>query len=245
MVDCSFVRSVLKSALILDMKKWLILSLSLWLIPQSLLALDETDLQGFINEAIKAGGGEVVVPPGEYLIKNGLVFHNATKIRFVGMDKEQTVLKYALGENRPDDWAMIKIHGNSTELLFRNITFDGDGNNSATALLADHTSKLQVEDCLFQNGFHHALELNKVVDAVVTSCSLRDIQGTGIQINAGSEKNELRGNRLARCKLGIEIKEAANTRIIANELLDCGSEGISVKGDSNTLSDNSIESSGK
>ncbi|MBB5035632.1 right-handed parallel beta-helix repeat-containing protein [Prosthecobacter vanneervenii] len=60
---------------------------------QSAHALPEAELQRYINEAIKAGGGEVVIPPGVHLIKRGLVLKDAKKLRIVGLDAEDTVLK--------------------------------------------------------------------------------------------------------------------------------------------------------
>ena len=56
-------------------------------------ALTEAEIQGYIDEAIKAGGGEVVIPPGEHLITKGLLLKDAKKIRLVGLDAERCVLK--------------------------------------------------------------------------------------------------------------------------------------------------------
>jgi hypothetical protein len=56
-------------------------------------ALPEAELQRFINEAIKAGGGEVVIPPGVHLIERGLIVKDAKKLRIVGLDAEDTVLQ--------------------------------------------------------------------------------------------------------------------------------------------------------
>lgn len=51
------------------------------------------DLQKEINNAIKAGGGEVVVPPGEHVLPKGVVIDAAKSLRIVGYDKEECVLK--------------------------------------------------------------------------------------------------------------------------------------------------------
>ncbi|WP_395741003.1 right-handed parallel beta-helix repeat-containing protein [Prosthecobacter sp.] len=56
-------------------------------------ALPEAELQRYIDEAIKAGGGEVVIPPGEHLIERGLKITDAKKLRIIGLDAEETVLK--------------------------------------------------------------------------------------------------------------------------------------------------------
>lgn len=60
---------------------------------QSARALPEAELQRYIDEAIKAGGGEVVIPPGVHLIERGLTVKNAKKLRIIGLDAEETVLK--------------------------------------------------------------------------------------------------------------------------------------------------------
>ena len=57
------------------------------------LALPEAEIQRFIDDAIKAGGGEVVIPPGVHLIERGLMLKDAKKLRLVGLDAEETVLK--------------------------------------------------------------------------------------------------------------------------------------------------------
>ena len=56
-------------------------------------ALTEAEIQGYIDEAIKAGGGEVVIPPGEHLVTKGLLLKDAKKIRLVGLDADRCVLK--------------------------------------------------------------------------------------------------------------------------------------------------------
>ncbi|MDB6005290.1 MAG: hypothetical protein JWR15_2277 [Prosthecobacter sp.] len=56
-------------------------------------ALPEAELQRYIDEAIKAGGGEVVIPPGVHLIERGLMVKDAKKLRIVGLDAEETVLQ--------------------------------------------------------------------------------------------------------------------------------------------------------
>ncbi len=56
-------------------------------------ALTEAEIQRFIDEAIKAGGGEVVIPPGIHIIEKGLMVKDAKKLRIIGLDAESTVLK--------------------------------------------------------------------------------------------------------------------------------------------------------
>jgi hypothetical protein len=56
-------------------------------------ALTEAEIQKFIDDAIKAGGGEVVIPPGVHVIERGLMVKDAKKLRIIGLDAEESVLK--------------------------------------------------------------------------------------------------------------------------------------------------------
>jgi hypothetical protein len=56
-------------------------------------ALTPEELQGFIHEASKAGGGEVVIPPGTHILPQGLLMENAAKVRLIGLDAETCILK--------------------------------------------------------------------------------------------------------------------------------------------------------
>jgi hypothetical protein len=58
-------------------------------------AQSEAAIQQFINEAIQAGGGSVIIPPGTYVIEKGLVLKDAKKIKLTGLDRERTILKLA------------------------------------------------------------------------------------------------------------------------------------------------------
>ncbi|MGV3659350.1 MAG: right-handed parallel beta-helix repeat-containing protein [Prosthecobacter sp.] len=60
---------------------------------QPVQALTEAEIQRFIDDAIKAGGGEVVIPPGVHIIEKGLMVKDAKKLRIIGLDAEETVLK--------------------------------------------------------------------------------------------------------------------------------------------------------
>lgn len=60
---------------------------------QPVQALPEAEIQRYIDEAIKAGGGEVVIPPGVHLIEKGLKVKDAKKLHIVGLDAEECVLK--------------------------------------------------------------------------------------------------------------------------------------------------------
>jgi hypothetical protein len=52
-----------------------------------------TQIQGFIDEAIKAGRGQVTVPPGTYVLPRGLMLKDAKQIAIIGMSREGCILK--------------------------------------------------------------------------------------------------------------------------------------------------------
>jgi hypothetical protein len=54
---------------------------------------DATQIQGFIDEAIKAGRGQVTVPPGTYVLPRGLMLKDAKQIAIIGMSREGCILK--------------------------------------------------------------------------------------------------------------------------------------------------------
>lgn len=56
-------------------------------------SLAQAPLQQWIDEAIRAGGGVVTVPPGEHVLEKGLIIKDAKKLALRGMEKEQCVLK--------------------------------------------------------------------------------------------------------------------------------------------------------
>ncbi len=57
------------------------------------LALTGEEIQKFIDDAIKAGGGEVIIPPGVHVMERGLVVKDGKKLRISGLDAEECVLK--------------------------------------------------------------------------------------------------------------------------------------------------------
>jgi hypothetical protein len=51
------------------------------------------ELQKFVDEAIAAGKGEVIVPPGTWVLEKGLFLKNAKSITIAGLDREGCILK--------------------------------------------------------------------------------------------------------------------------------------------------------
>jgi hypothetical protein len=51
------------------------------------------DFQKFVNEAIAAGKGEVIIPPGTWVLEKGLFLKDAKDITIAGLDREESILK--------------------------------------------------------------------------------------------------------------------------------------------------------
>jgi hypothetical protein len=51
------------------------------------------DFQKFVNEAIAAGKGEVIIPPGTWVLEKGLFLKDAKDITIAGLDREACILK--------------------------------------------------------------------------------------------------------------------------------------------------------
>jgi hypothetical protein len=51
------------------------------------------DFQKFVDEAIAAGKGEVIVPPGTWVLEKGLFLKDAKNITIAGLDREGSILR--------------------------------------------------------------------------------------------------------------------------------------------------------
>jgi len=96
-------------------------------------ALTEAEIQKFIDDAIKAGGGEVVIPPGVHVIERGLVVKDAKKLRIIGLDAEESVLQlppvaYAIASGPTDAGAArIAVKGHQGMKPGMRLKIEADG----------------------------------------------------------------------------------------------------------------------
>ena len=51
------------------------------------------DFQKFVDQAIAAGGGEVMIPPGTWVLEKGLFLKDAKNVTIAGLDRELCILK--------------------------------------------------------------------------------------------------------------------------------------------------------
>lgn len=281
-------------------------------------ALSEPEIQTFINNAIKAGGGEVLIPPGTHLITQGLVIKDAKKLRLVGLDAERCILKLpplafaevkdatpagstlivctrlqnippgmrlqieADGEIEPftqkpkpyhlavvqavegttlvlkepltfsapagtlirDSRApnLIEVRGTSDFVSIEKLTLDGGkvegdppvrGHAQLCGVFAsgDYTYEggpkqrvkdIQVSRCIIQRCHgrgiaFYAAESGKIEDNVIMDCT-----DEAIDLDHFTIKTLVQHNHAARCLVAVEMNDASNCVVSANEFMHCG-----------------------
>ena len=200
----------------------LFLLLTLLLLCQPASALPEAEIQRYLDEAIKAGGGEVVIPPGVHLIERGLRLKDAKKLRIVGLDAEECVLKAAAKTN-----SLFLLSGACEALRIEKLTFEG-GQDAVSEMtepgLMNKFAKVHVGRCFFQNQRRAGVLLPKAaVEALeIEDCTFRDIDGTGVVFGEGMTGCSITHNHLTRCKVGITLAGSQRCLVASNEISACG-----------------------
>ena len=282
-------------------------------------ALTEEELQGFINDAIKAGGGEVVIPPGTHLISKGLQVKDAKKLRIVGIDMERTLLKLpplafaetagaaqagdlrletkriqglkpgqpiqieADGEIEPftkkpkpyqrtvvekiegqvlvlksaltfpvpagtlirDPQApnVFEVRGATDGLTIEKLTLDG-GRVAGDPLVRGHVQlcgvlaqgpysydkgvtgapvkNVTVSRCIIQNCHGRGVAFYAVEGGRVEDCTIMDTTDEAVDLDHFTTKAVVRHNHVARSSVAVELNDATNCEVSANEGRDCG-----------------------
>lgn len=288
------------------------------LIASPVLGLTEAEIQGFIDEAIKAGGGEVIIPPGTHVIERGLMLRDAKKVRFVGLDPETCVLKlppvafaetavvapagadriectrlqnlrpgmllhietegeldsftkkpkpYVLAEVKVlegmairlkeplkfrvpaqalirDERApnLIEVRGASENVRIEKLTLDGRrvagdpplrGHAQLCGVFAagaytyekgptgPRVKGLTVARCIIRHCHGRGIALYATEGAVIEDCTLMDMTDEAVDLDHFTVKAEVRHNDIARSLVGIELNDASDCLVIANEVRDC------------------------
>ncbi len=194
-------------------------------------ALTSTELQQFIDEAIKAGGGEVVIPPGRHIIERTLIIKDAKKLRVAGLDAETTILTTAAPEID-----LIEIRGTSTDISIEKLTLDG----GRTAVLvqgaysekdtasAASISGLTITRCFIQHSHGHGIAFHTVASSHITGCTILDTQLAAISFDLATRLCSAHHNYLTRSPTGIQLTDTSDCRIEQNDLLAC-TTGISLQ----------------
>ncbi len=282
------------------------------------LALTEQQIQSYIDEAVKAGGGEVVIPPGEHLIERGLVLKDAKKVRIAGLDAERCVLKLppiafaetaseakagsgsitcsrlqhlrpgmqlhieAAGEidsftKKPKPYVLafvksiegsviglrdplkfpvlakamirdsnvpnlIEIRGASEEVAIEKLTLDG-GRTEGDPPIRGHAQlcgvfaagpysyekgpsgprlkNIAVTRCIIQNCHGRGIAFYSAEESSITGCTIMDTTDEAVDLDHFTARTAVRHNHIARSLVGVELNDATDCIITANEIRDC------------------------
>ena len=281
-------------------------------------ALTEKEIQGFIDEAIKAGGGEVMIPPGVHEITRGLVIKDAMNLRLIGLDAETTVLKLppltfaetaadtSTGSDRivtsrlqnlapemrlhieadgaidsftkkpkpyvlavvkalegntillreplkfavpakalirhEDAPNLIEIRGTSEGVRIEKFTLDGGrvdgdlpvrGHAQLCGVFAagpysyekgptgPRIKDVAVTRCIIKNCHGRGVALYSAEAPVVEDCTIMDTTDEAIDLDHFTIKAVVRHNHIARCLVGVELNDASDCLVSANEFRNC------------------------
>jgi hypothetical protein len=195
-----------------------ILSLSV-----SLSASAQAPLQQWIDEAIKAGGGVVTVPPGEHVLPAGLVIKGAKKLALRGMDKERCILRLAKSPDGKTPRSLIQIEAGCETIEIANLTLDGAGMaisalvNIAPEKAKPDTKDITVRDCLFEESSGDGFSVGHAGACVVERCSFRDFKGVAVHFGVEATEGVARGNHIIRCGKAFDVRDAAKCSLVGNE----------------------------
>jgi hypothetical protein len=196
-------------------------------------ALPEAEIQRFIDEAIQAGGGEVVIPPGVHVIEKGLRLAEAKKLRLIGLDAEECVLK-----GGKDTTEILRLGGGCESVFIEKLTFEGGKHAITESDGAKPSSKILIGRCFFQNQAAAAVSLPKaeIESLEIDQCSFRDIAGAGVLFGGQVSSSQITHNHFTRCQTGVALDGPQKCLVASNELSDCGT-GVRVSASSKKPTD--------
>jgi len=281
-------------------------------------ALTDKEIQGYIDEAIKAGGGEVVIPPGVHEITRGLVIKDAKNLRLIGLDAEICTLKlppFAFAETAADTAAgsdrivttrlqnlvpdmrlhieadgeidsftkkpkpyvlavvkaiegntillkqllkfpvpanamirhadapnLIEVRGVSEGVRIEKLTLDG-GRIDTDPPVRGHAQlcgvfvqgpysyekgptgprvkDVTVARCIVRNCHGRGVALYSVEAPVVEDCTIMDTTDEAVDLDHFTIKAVVRHNHIARSLIGVELNDATDCLVSANEFRHC------------------------
>jgi len=189
----------------------------------SLSASAQAPLQKWIDEAIKAGGGVVTVPPGEHVLSVGLVIKNAKKLALRGMDKEICIIRLAKPADGKTLRSLIQIEADCETIEIANLTLAGAGMAIPTLVtIAPEKGKIAAKDitvreCLFEESSGNGLSVGHAGTCVVERCSFRDFKGVAVLFSKEATDGVARGNHIIRCDKAFDIQDAAKCSLVGNE----------------------------
>jgi len=185
------------------------------------------ELQQFIDDAIAAGGGEVVLPQGRHRLSQPLVIKDAVKLRVIGLEAEDTHLLPAKDIEKP--FPLLVIEGKSDGVSIAKLTFTtGDSTLDFTDQPLIHISgsdtdpaSVQIDRCFFENHGGSGIMMKQVKASRITASTFMDLGGIAIQVTGKATDLVIQHNHLTRIAgAAIDLgPEAQTTEQIANEIV--------------------------
>lgn len=180
-------------------------------------ALTEAEIQQHLDAAVKAGGGEVVLPPGVHVIEKGLLLHDAKKLRLIGLDAEECVLLAA-----PGNTTLLRLGGACEAVRIEKLTFAGGQDAiSEEKAAAGGLQQIHIGRCFFQNQQRHAVRVAHASAVEIEDCTFRDIAHSAVVFGAQVTGSFIAHNHLTRCDVGVTLQGAQKCLVASNELSDC------------------------
>ena len=223
------------------------------------------EIQKFIDDAIQAGGGEVILPPGTHRIDQPLLLRNAAKIRLAGLDPEDTFLRPVADAPKP--FPLIRVEGSADRLEIAKITLTTEGSTFADTPLIDirtqapapqtpptpsgaapqppaaespeTSSTLRIDRCLFESHPGCAIQLLDSPGVEITAGSFRDLADGAVRASGTTTRLLVQHNHFIRCGSPAIALESAtlDARITANDFHDATT--LQLEGSGHQLTDNS------
>ena len=200
-------------------------SILLWTAHAQAEGFTSGQIQKFIDDAIAAGGGEVVLPPGRHRLSEPLIIKDAEKLRLVGLEAEATWLLPAAEVEKP--FPLVVIAGSAKDVRLVKITLTTQEAGAAFAgepLVrvegeGDQRPEVLLDRCLFERHAGSGVLLQGVGESRIADCVFMDLGGTALEVSGASRGVVIEHNHLTRCAEPALVlrAETSQCQIIANE----------------------------
>lgn len=183
-------------------------------------------IQQFIDDALAAGGGEVVLPQGRHRLTEPLVIKDADKLRLIGLDAEDTHLLPATDIDKP--FPLLVIEGGIEGVRIAKLTFTtGDSTIDFTGHpliqvrgTVTEPASVEIDRCLFEKHAGNGVELQQVKGSRITASTFMDLGGSAIKATGTATDLLIQHNHITRVATpAIDLgPEAQTTEVISNEV---------------------------
>lgn len=164
---------------------------------------DTAAIRACFAACAQAGGGEVVVPKGVFIVARQksetpvLVIPSKTVVRGVG---DESVLKFAAGVNQSNFWRMIGSTESASDIVIRDLHLDGANTHASYVkgktpeqnhgvffyTKTGHIERVTVQDCLIENFSGDCVSFSQGCSGfVIKDIRVRNFIRQGIQMGGG------------------------------------------------------------